>query len=174
MFLKLLKSKAFKPSSVIMAFALLFSSITCNAGEVVMKSGTPISLELLNTLSSSSARAGQNIDFRVLNDIVISKKIVIPQGSIAKGQVVRVKKNGLLGFEGQLEVTIRSVKAVDGSEIFLSSSNLSDEGSNKLALSIVLTFLCLFGFLIKGGNAVLTSGTQIYASTTNNATIEVE
>jgi len=50
------------------------------------------------------------IDFKVTKDIVAEGKTVIPAGSIAKGQISRVKKSGLLGSERQIEVVIRSVQ----------------------------------------------------------------
>lgn len=113
------------------------------------------------------------VDFRVLNDIKVNGKTVIAVGSIAQGQITRAKKRGLMGSEGELTVTIRSVKAVDGTMVYLSGSSLSDEGGNKLALSIVLTICCLFGFLIKGGKAEIPAGTQIQGTVTSNIEINL-
>lgn len=41
-------------------------------------------------------------------------------------------------------------------------------------LTIVLTFLCLFGFLIKGGNAEIPAGTLCNATVAGNTTINVD
>ena len=108
-----------------------------------------------------------------MSDVKVDGKTVIPAGSIVQGQIVRAKKSGLLGSEGELEISVKSVKAVDGTNIYLSSNNISDEGSNKVALSIVLTLCCLFGFLIKGGKAEIPAGTQVQGMVASNTEINV-
>jgi hypothetical protein len=86
---------------------------------------------------------------------------------------VRAKKNGLLGAEGELEIAVKSIKAVDGTSVYLSSNNLADEGSNKVVLSVVVTLCCLFGFLIKGGQAEIPAGTQVQGMVVSNTDINV-
>lgn len=173
MFNKLIKSHYFKPTSVLLAFAMLCMSFTMPSGQVIIKSGSIIPMELLSTITSNDCRSGQMIDFKVLKDVVVEGKTVIPAGSIAKGQVTRAKKSGLLGTEGELEVVVRSVTAVDGTDVYLTGANVNDQGSNKVVLSVVLTFLCILGFLIKGGNAEIPAGTQCQAIVAGNTTVNV-
>lgn len=173
MFIKLFKSCYFKPITFLMALAMLTMSFTMPNGTVVLKAGTMIPMELVSTITSKTARNGQMVDFRVMSDVKVDGKTVIPAGSIAQGQIVRAKKSGLLGSEGELEISVKSVKAVDGTNIYLSSNNISDEGSNKVALSIVLTLCCLFGFLIKGGKAEIPAGTQVQGMVASNTEINV-
>ena len=173
MFIKLFKSCYFKPITFLMALAMLTMSFTMPNGTVVLKAGTMIPMELVSTITSKTARNGQMVDFRVMSDVKVGGKTVIPAGSIAQGQIVRAKKSGLLGSEGELEISVKSVKAVDGTNIYLSSNNISDEGSNKVALSIVLTLCCLFGFLIKGGKAEIPAGTQVQGMVASNTEINV-
>ena len=45
--------------------------------------------------------------------------------------------------------------------------------SNKLALSIVLTICCLFGFLIKGGKAEIPAGAQVQGTVISNVEINL-
>lgn len=173
MFVRLIKSVAFKPMTMLMAAAMLFMSFTMPGEVVVLKAGTPVQMDLMTSLSGNSIRNGQIIDFRVISDVKVDGKTVIAAGSVAQGQVVRSKKNGLLGIAGELEVAVKSVRAVDGTMIYLSGSNLSDEGSDKLAVSIVLTLFCLFGFLIKGGKAEIPAGTQCSALVMSDTEIGV-
>ncbi|MDT3369140.1 hypothetical protein [Macellibacteroides fermentans] len=174
MFEKLSNKCFLKSTALLLSFAMMFMSFTLPAGPVTLKSGSIIPLELLSTISSKDCRSGQMIDFKVTKDVVAEGKTVIPAGSIAKGQISRVKKSGLLGSEGQIEVVIRSVTAIDGTDVYLTGASLNDEGNNQVALSIVLTFLCLFGFLIKGGNAEIPAGTLCNATVAGNTTINVD
>ena len=138
------------------------------AKDVTLRGGTPIPMQLSTTVNSKNVTVGQVIDFRVTRDIQADGVTVIPAGSIAKAQVVRAKKNGILGKEGELQLSINSVIAVDGTQVMLSGGSLSDEGSDKLILSI---FLC---FLIKGGSAELPAGMECTPSVSGNTVISVD
>ncbi len=167
-------SKMHKPIALLLTFVMLFSTIQCPAAQVEIKSGTLVNLELINSVDGNYVNAGQLIDFKVLQDVVVEQKTVIPAGSIAKGQVNRVKKSSLLGLPGEMEVIIRSIKAVDGTEVFLTGPGLINEGENRLAISVILTVFCIFGFLIKGGKAEIKGGMQCTAIVAGNTLINVE
>lgn len=173
MFTKLTKSAYFKSCVLLMAIAMLTMSFTTPGEVVILKAGTIIPLELVSTLNGNNVQSGQMVDFRVLNDIKVDGKTVISAGSIAKGQITRAKKNALMGSAGELTVAVKSVRAVDGTTVYLSSNILSDEGNNKLAISIVLTICCLFGFLIKGGKAEIPAGAQIEGTVISNVEINL-
>ena len=78
-------------------------------GTVVLKAGTVIPMELVNTITGKTARSGQLVDFRVTSDVKVDGKTVVAAGSIAQGQIVRAKKSGLLGAEGELEIAVKSI-----------------------------------------------------------------
>lgn len=131
---------------VVLLFVLFLSFCKAEAKDVTLKSGTQIPLELQGTITSKNVSNGSIINFKCTKDIIVNKEVVIRAGEIAKGQVSRVKKNGILGKAGEIEIKVNSIVAVDGTEVYLSSSSLYDDGKDKLLLSL---FLC---FLIKGGN----------------------
>lgn len=143
-----------KIKNVFFVLLLLTISLNCLAEDVVLKAGTAVPVKLESTISSKNAAVGQIVNFRVTAPIMVDGKTVIESGAIVTGQVVRAKKNGILGKEGELQLTINSVLAVDGTKVMLSSANLSDEGNNNLILSL---FLC---FLIKGGSAEIPAGME--------------
>lgn len=173
MYNKIINSICFKPVALLLMCAVLFMSFTLPNETVILKSGTVIPLELMSTLTSKTARTGQTVDFRVTSDVKVNGKVVVAAGSVVQGQVVRAKKNGLLGSEGELEITVKTIKAVDGSVIYCTANNLMDEGGDKLAISIVFTVLCLFGFLIKGGKAEIPAGAQIQAIVNSDTEIQL-
>jgi hypothetical protein len=174
---RLINSFYFRPVAGFMAIVMLLT-VPFHAGAatneaVVLNAGTIVPLELVSSISSSNASYGSIVEFRVLNNVTVNGKTVIQAGSTARGQITRVKKSGLLGQEGAVEINVRNVTAVDGTNVYLSASNLSDEGDDKFAISLVLTLLCFFGFLIKGGNAEIPAGTTCQAMVANNVEINV-
>lgn len=176
MLTKILKSFYGKVVALTLSFAILVSShaYATEMGKiVVLKAGTPIYLELMTTVKSNDVKAGNIVNFKVLHDVKVSGVVVVPAGSIAKGQVVSVSKNGFFGCPGELALSVKSVPAVDGTHIPLTSSTLSSEGQDRVVASIAFTVLCLFGFLIKGGQAEIVQNAQIDATVLSNVEIEV-
>lgn len=169
-----LDSLRFKFKAMLMACAMLLMSFYAPAGNVaVIKAGTIVPLSLMQTVSSKNASSGQLINFNVTRDIKIGKDVVVKAGSIAHGQVSHVKRNGLLGTQGEVQVTIQSITAVDGTQIYLTGNNLNEEGSNKVVLAVVVTLCCILGFLIKGGNAEIPAGTLCNATVMSNTEINL-
>lgn len=177
MFIKLLDSFLSKPVAIVLACSMVlmsFTTVPSKDGVVVLKAGTPVHLEIMSAVNSNNSTSGQIVDFRVLQDVKADGVVVIPAGAIAKGQIVSAKKNGLLGVPGKIAVAVRSVQAVDGTMVNLSSTTLTDEGQDKLAASIVFTVLCIFGFLIKGGEGEIANASMMQASVLSNTEIAVE
>lgn len=143
-------------------------------GDVILTAGTNIPLETTSLLRSDQISVGQTIDFRVKYDVKVGDKTVISAGSIAKGQVMRAQKAKGLGKEGFLEVQIKSVRAVDGQEVFLSGGNVYQEGDDKQTLSILLgIFVCILFLTMKGKNAEVPPGYQISAGVATTTTIKI-
>lgn len=169
-----LESFNFKVKAMLMTFAMLLMSFCAPAGNLVLlKAGTVIPLSLMQTISSENASSGQLVDFRLTKDVTIGNDVVIKAGSIAHGQVSHVKKNGLLGSQGEVKIIIQSIVAVDGTLIYLTGGNLSNNGENRLGLAVVCTLCCILGFLIKGGNAEVPAGMLVNAMVMSNTEINL-
>lgn len=173
---KYLQSKKVKfPIVIILFIAFANMSFRPNVnGDVLLNAGTPVALETIGVIVSEGATVGQLIDFKVRADVKVGDKIVIPAGSIAKAQVSRVQAPKGLGKEGFIELQLKSVKAIDGKEVQLSSGNIYKEGQDKSTLSIVLgIFVCILFLFMKGKNAEIPPGYQVDATVASNVTISV-
>lgn len=146
---------------------LAASVFKAEAEEVTIKSGTPIPLLLEQTITSKNVASGTIINFKCTRDIVVDGKVAIRAGEMAKGQVSHVKKNGILGRAGEIEIRVTSISAVDGSEVYLTANSLYDDGKSKLVLSL---FLCFF---IKGSNGEIPAGTQCVANVSSNTVVNI-
>lgn len=174
MLTKILNSKRCKFIALMLASVFFLSSFTNPSGKiVVLKSGTIVSLELLQTVTSDM-KPGRIVDLRVLSDVKAGGEVVIPAGTIAKGQIIDVSKNSMLGQPGEVTLSVKSVTAVDGSNIALTGSSITSEGGSRLAVSIVFTLLCIFGFLIKGKEGKIHAGTYFEAMVASNTDIEIQ
>lgn len=162
-----------KPIAVMLSLSFLLMSFTSGGKSgVVLNAGTNINLETVSTIQSDMVIVGQIVDFRVKSDVKVDDKVVIAAGAIAKGQVVRGQKAKALGKEGFVEIQIKSVRAVDGQEVYLSGGNVYQEGDDQQTLAIVLgVFVCILFLFLKGKNAMVPAGFQLSSSVASTVTI---
>jgi hypothetical protein len=164
--------------SLLFICLLTFMSFIITEPEPVtikLPAGTAVKLETTRIISTETLQAGQMIDLKVTADVLVDGKVVIPAGSIANGQVTRADKPKALGREGRIEIQIKSVKAIDGQDIPLSSGAIFKEGEDKQTLAIVLgLLLCILCLLIKGKDAIVPIGTPVAANVASNSEIEIK
>jgi hypothetical protein len=170
----ILNSGYTKRIAMLLAISILFMSFKSQGnGEVVLNAGTNIVIETVSVLRSDQVMAGQIVDLRVKYDVKVGEKTVIAAGTIAQGQIMRSQKAKGLGKPGFLELQLKSVKAVDGQDVFLTSSNLYQEGEERQTLAIVLgVFICILFLTMKGKNAEILPGFQINAGVGSTLTIK--
>lgn len=168
------KSKISKFTCLFLAIAFLnMSFVSKNYDSVKIPSGTVISIENASAISSQNLVVGQSLDFFVLDDVKIDGKTVIRRGAPARAQVTRVQKAKGLGKEGSVEVEVRSVQAVDGTEVRLTSARIFEEGEDRQTAAILLGVLvCILFLTKKGKDAVIAPGSVIDGRVAQEAIIE--
>ena len=162
-----------KSTAAFLLFCLsTFSFHAQAAGELVVPAGTRIELETVQTITSELIQPGESVDFKVRSDVSINGVVVIKAGTLAKGVVTNSDRAKGIGKEGNVEIQVKSVSAVDGSLLPLSSNALARKGENNAVLSIVLGVLvCLLFLMIKGKNGVIPSGTAVDAVVAANSKV---
>ena len=157
-------------------------TILVDGQEVTLRSGTPVVVEAGQTYTSRNLSAGQSINVRVKFNVVVKRQTVIAAGALGSATVTDVRKRGIFGRPGQMTVGLQSVQAVDGQQILLSGIPQQVEGDSRATLAIILSVALLLttliggaiGFLIKGKEAELRSGTQLNGSTASDYDVDVE
>ncbi|MBN1272321.1 MAG: hypothetical protein JXB26_08625 [Candidatus Aminicenantes bacterium] len=129
-----------------------------------LKEGTPVALSLTQSIDSDMVTMGENVEFVVSRDVEVDGRVVIQAGTRATGTVASVEQRGMLGKPGAIMVTLKSTTAVDGTQVPLRGT-ISREGKNKQTTALLIgILLCILGlFLIKGGSAMVPSGTEVKA-----------
>ncbi|KAM3098362.1 hypothetical protein ACKFKF_17550 [Phormidesmis sp. 146-12] len=124
--------------------------------------GTPIKLKFKQTVSSKNAEKNDPIEFEVAEDVIISNAVVIAKGASAKGVVTDVKRSGMLGRKGKLEIAIKEVTLVSGERVALRGSKEGGGGTSGgiIAVAAIINPLAL---LFKGKNMTYEAGTEVGA-----------
>ena len=103
--------------------------------------GTPVILQLDETVNSATARVGQRVAFQVTGDVVLQGRVAIPAGSSALGTVAQVLRRGWAGNLGhgnsRLDVNIDAVRLPSGQFVPLATSpDTQDNGRGTAGDSI--------------------------------------
>ena len=99
------------------------------SGLVKVELKTPVPLMVDEPLSSKTAKSGQTFRLVAAEDVLVNGKVVVGKGSSATGRITLVEK-GNINVYGRVEVTVDSVRAVDGRNIPL-EGNLAVSGIGK-------------------------------------------
>jgi len=90
--------------------------------ELKIPAGTPIDIQTTDTVSSMDARVGDLISFRVLIPVKVDDAIVIGNGALVTGRIVKTKRAGHWGKAGKLAWTMQDVVAVDLTRVSLTAN----------------------------------------------------
>jgi hypothetical protein len=90
---------------------------------------TPVRLLVDEELSSGSAKAGRSFTLMVAEDLVVNGRVVVSRGAAASGRITAVQKKAFATRNGSLELTVDTVRAVDGQMIPLEGRIAEDGGA---------------------------------------------
>jgi hypothetical protein len=145
-------------------------SVTKPAIEFRLSEDTPIRLRLGRTISSSTEKANDKVDFEVLEAVKIGDVVVIPQGATAIATVTEAKHKGRMGKGGKLNVNIDYVQDAVGDKIPLRAVKGGSGGNHTGAMTgaIVATSILFFPaapffLFMKGKDITIPKGTEITA-----------
>lgn len=131
----------------------------------VLKTGTPITLRMIDTLSSKKKKkqkVGDRFQLEVAEDYISNGLVIIPAGTRATGEITFIKKSGMWGKRGRLNARVLYM-TMAGRQIRLSGA--FDESGSAGTAGVVgaVAVLPVAGFFVKGSNAEITPGTKIAA-----------
>jgi hypothetical protein len=139
-------------------------------GEVIVRDGTPLVVELMSRISSNTAKVGDVVDLMIVNPVVVNGVVVIEKGAPAKARIGRAKKAGFWGRAGRVSWTMMDVLLVDGNRtpIRMEKQLTGESKGGTVFAGVVVTALVLWpatpfwGFK-KGKDAVFPEGTHFHA-----------
>lgn len=157
----------------------------CFAGTVsAAKSGKSVAIpkettflvEFIDEVSSRDRKEGSKVHLETREDVAVQNVIVIPYGTRFTATVSKIKKPGLFGRGGSIDLDFGSINAIDQTSVPLEIGKIA-AGKNKdsgiivpLAALIIFLPLVLFG-MEKGEQGKIYTGTQMYINTKEDTTL---
>jgi hypothetical protein len=132
------------------------------AATALLKEGAEVNLKFAQDLSSKTAAEDDRVNFELAEDLKAGDVVVARAGAKAVGTVSHVKKAGMMGKGGELNVRLEYIKIGD-SRIRL-RANKGKEGEDKTGTAVVLTVLFgPIGLIKHGKNVEVKSGAPLKA-----------
>ena len=122
--------------------------------------GTEVKVCLLETVSSLTKQVDDTVHFEAAADVVVDGATVIAKGARGRGTVTRVERAKSFGRRGKLDFTVDVIEAVDGPDVPLRPSRELLGAEPSLTLGYPSPFTATLGFFVKGGDVVVTAGTE--------------
>lgn len=101
------------------SYAAPRGSTSIGSSEAVAMQGTPIIVQLDQSLSSKDAQDNATFTFKVARQVIGGDWIVVPKGAVGQGHVVHAQSAKMLGRPGELLVSFDWVTSADGKKIRL-------------------------------------------------------
>jgi len=139
-------------------------SIRWDPPKMTVPAGTAVPLELIRTLSSTSAKAGASVEYCVTEPVVIGGKTVVGKHAPAWGEVLAAGGGTNVSRGGKVGLGVIGVTGIDGTEIPL-------QGMLQVAGGVDVGSIVaggVFGLLGEGNAAEATSGSRFNAQTTQD------
>ena len=153
-------------------FGVCFKEGRPQVEEVLIPAGTLVSIRFLSTLSSKSNKTGETFNFQISENVFLDNKLVISADSTGLGEIASAKKATILARPGKLELTFKSITALDGTPIDLIMGEKAEEENKRLYMAVGAGILGLIilsnpiglavGALIPGKDVKIDEGTEMF------------
>lgn len=142
-------------------------------GNAYIPKDTVLNMELQTTISSKTAKVGDDVPLILMDNIIINDVVVIPRGSRVNAKVTKATGSGLFGRAGKLEFMIESVESINGVKIPLEYTTLREAGSDDGAIAVVAAVSVIGGLFMKGKNVSFPAGTKLSAKVVSDTDLNV-
>lgn len=132
------------------------------APDLVLNTGTPITLAVAQEVNSSTHKEGDTFKLTVLSDVSIGQTVVIPRGTPATGEITWRTGKGAFGKSGKIEFSLRSLEL--GGKLVPITGDFRQEGEgNTVATGVGVIAIGVFAGFITGKRARLPVGRELLA-----------
>lgn len=151
-----------------------------DSAPVEVPQSTLVKIRLLTELNSKTSKQGDSVQYRVIQDVVLDGRTIIPSGTTGRGTVVEVGTSGQFGKDGRVQVDFGDVPALDGKPVPLKVDEKSTEMNRSLELAagasmagvLLLGPVGLLGaYFVKGKEIIIPVGTEFFVEVAKPATV---
>ena len=137
-------------------------------GHIYIPKKTVLKVELVESANSKTHKENQEVEIRLLENLIINGVLIIPKGTIGTGYVYKSRKAGGFGRKGTLQIAGKEFKTINNISVplrkGLSGKGKTDGGAVAVAAAVSL----VGGLFMKGSNINYPAGTNFQVEVAEN------
>ncbi|NLM39348.1 MAG: hypothetical protein GX205_04775 [Firmicutes bacterium] len=114
---------------------MIWGTTELDVKKVTLPAASLVKISLLTGVNSGTAKVGDQIPYRVVEDVVVDGRIVIPAGTESVAVVTEVSSAGRLGRDGRVVIDFGEIAAFDGTFVDLRVDQRATEKNKSLELA---------------------------------------
>ncbi len=149
--------------------------------QLLIETGTPVKLQLAQTISSRHVHKGDRLDFLVQKAVVVEGLTVIVAGAKAEGSVVRVYGKRPLGIGGNIVIKLDTVELATGQMAQLSARKQFKQKSRTMRMVVGMAIMAAIYLpaapvflLTPGRDCTVLKGTELTAYTKTDFSVDAK
>lgn len=137
-------------------------------GHIYIPKKTILKVELVQAANSKTHKENQEVEIRLLENLIINGVLIIPKGTIGTAYVYKSRKAGGFGRKGILQIAGKEFKTINNITVplkkGLSGKGKTDGGAVAVAAAVSL----VGGLFMKGSNIDYPAGTNFEVEVREN------
>lgn len=134
---------------------MIWGTTELDVKKVTLPAASLVKISLLTSVNSGTAQVGDQIPYRVVDDVVVDGRIVIPAGTESVATVTDVTAAGPLGRDGKFVIDFGKVASFDGTFVDLRVDQRATEKNKSLEMAAGAS---MAGIMILGNPVGLVGG----------------
>lgn len=158
---------------------LVWPSRELNVRSVMLPGETLVQIRLLTDINSGNNKVGEQVRYRVVQDVKVDDRIVIPAGAEGQGRISSVQSAARFGQGGRVGIDWGSVATFDGTPVRLDVSERAAEHTQELAVAASMAGVILTGpiglvggLLVQGKEHIVPSGTELFVAVARDVHVQ--
>ena len=159
---------------------LAFGSSDIPMENVLVPANTLIKIALAQRVNAKELTVGDEVRYRVAEDLLIDGKLVFPKGVYGVGKVTKVKQARNFGRNAEVEIDFSKLQSADGRfvDTFVGEESKKEMKNLAMAAGAGLAGMALLGpigamaaVFVNGKNVDLPEGTEVIIQTKSDANV---
>jgi len=134
-----------------------------------------IRVELLDKINSNTARRGEKVSYRVLEDIKVKNTLIIPRGTRGQLEITKIEEAGKMGKDGDIKIGFPQLETIDGTDLAVAIREEAQEenesqkfaiGASVLGTAILGLPGVVAGYFVEGKEEEIPAGSEMYIQVT--------
>ncbi|ADL13658.1 hypothetical protein [Acetohalobium arabaticum] len=142
--------------------------------EIEIPAQSLVKIEFLEKVSSDNISESREIKYRVVEDLLVDGRLVLPAGSVGTATVESVEKAKNFGQDGKIKLSFNEINLLDNTELRLILDEKAAEKNKSMKLALGASILgtavlgpvgLVTGYFVKGEEEVIKPGQPFFVET---------